>query len=262
MELQDAVSDDLSSGDSAPPQAPAWPGRRVGAHYACLVEPRLRAAVASSVHWYEDIFALHGIPTAIQDGLWRSLGRPPRWHSAAKTTTPGNVKAEALRAVEAFDHCAIADSFGVLDLSDAGFSLLFEATWVHHPALTQTADALPEGWSVIGAEKELEKWNREHDTLDVLLPPLLIHPRFQFLCEKSDDRLLGGAVLHDTGGGIVGMSNEWAVAGREPDPAALLSCAANLYPGCSVVGYEQGQALEALLDEGFTAVGPQRVWAR
>lgn len=226
------------------------------------MEPRLRAAVASSVHWYEDIFALHGIPTAIQHGLWRSLGQPPRWHSAAKTTTPGNVEAEALRAVEAFDHCAIADSFGVLDLSDAGFSLLFEATWVHHPPPTQEAGALPTGWSVIGGEEELEEWNREHDTLDVLLPPLLAHPRFHFLSEKSDGRLVGGAVLHDTGGGIVGMSNEWVVAGREFDPAALLSCAANLHPGCSVVGYEQGRELGALLDAGFSAVGPQHVWAR
>jgi hypothetical protein len=222
----------------------------------------LRTAVASSLHWYEDIFAVHGIPTALQHGLWRALGQPPRWHSAAKTIEPTISKEAALRAVEAFDHCSIADSFGALDLSDAGFDLLFEATWVHHPPRARKTAALPAGWSVIGTQAELEAWNGEHDTRGVLLPSLLNHPRFHFLCERADGRLLGGAVLHDSDPDTVGLSNQWAVAGRCLDPAALLSCVEILYPGRAVVGYERGQDLESVLGAGSTELGPQHVWAR
>lgn len=222
----------------------------------------MRAAAASSLRWYEDIFALHHIPNAVQNGVWRSLAEPPRWHSAAKTIEPADVRAEALRAVESFEHCSIADTFASLDLADAGFSVLFEATWVHHPPLNDVRGALPEGWSVIGSEEELEPWNKEQDTVDVLLPSLLSHPRFRFLCEEADGRLLGGAVLHNAGRDIVGMSNEWVVPGRQLNPEALLACAGRLYPGRAVVGYERGHHLEAFLDAGFAGQGPKRVWAR
>ncbi len=232
------------------------------AHYRSGVDPRLRTAVESSLRWYEDIFAAHGIPTAVQDGLWSALGPPPRWHSAAKTLEPTDLRAAALRAVEAFEHCGIADSFGVLDFSDAGFSLLFEATWVHHPPLGRNTAALPAGWSVIGVEAEFEAWNQEHDTLDVLVPSLLSHSRFRFLGENAGGTLLGGAVLHDTGGGTVGLSNQWAIEGRSLDPGELLACADVLHPGRAVVGYERAAGLEDLLDAGFSALGPHHVWAR
>lgn len=226
------------------------------------VDPRLRTAVDASLSWYEDIFALHGIPTAVQHGLWKALGEPPRWHSSAKTVTPTVVKGEVLRAVEAFEHCSIADSFGVLDLSDSGFAVLFEATWVHHPPHAHSTGALPAGWTVIAEEEELEVWNREHDTLDVLLPSLLSHPRFRFLRHEEDGNLMGGAVLHDTGGDSVGLSNQWTVAGGRIDPSALLSCAGTLHPGRAVVAYERGDDLDAFLDAGFDGLGPQYVWAR
>jgi hypothetical protein len=222
----------------------------------------LGTAVRSSLRWYEDIFAVHGIPTAVEPGLWKALGEPPRWHSAAKTLSPTTAKDEALRAVEAFDHCSIADSFGALDLSDAGFGLLFEATWVHHPPLPRAPAALPEGWSVVTAGDELEAWNDAHDTPDVLLPSLLRNPRFRFLCQRAEGRLVAGAVLHDAAVDAVGLSNLWVVPLRSLDPAALLSCAAVLLPGRAVVGYEGGPDLGTLLDAGFVPVGPQRVWAR
>ena len=65
------------------------------------MDPRLRAAVDASRHWYDDVFALHGIPVRVDDGLWSALGPPPRWHSAAKTLVPGIDTERVVRAVEA-----------------------------------------------------------------------------------------------------------------------------------------------------------------
>ncbi len=45
------------------------------------MDPRLRTALDASIGWYEDICALHGIATALHDGLWSAVGPPPALHS-------------------------------------------------------------------------------------------------------------------------------------------------------------------------------------
>src|SRR4051794_19281479 len=97
-------------------------------------DPRLRAALDASRAWYDDVFALHGIATTTGDGLWWALADPPPWHSAAKTLEPGVPVDRVLDAVADRPSCAVADSFGDLDLGRHGFRLLVEATWLHRPA--------------------------------------------------------------------------------------------------------------------------------
>jgi hypothetical protein len=169
---------------------------------------------------------MHDIATALEAGLWWAQGPPPRWHSAAKTIEPTTSKERALRAVEPFNHCSIADSFGVLDLSDAGFAILLEATWVHHPPLARTTGVMPREWSVIQDQRDLDAWNAEHDTADVLLPSLL------------------------------------TVAGTALDPGAILQCASILHPDRAVVDFASGTDLDTLIDTGFDQLGPQIIWAR
>ena len=226
------------------------------------MDPRLRAAVDASVRWYDDVFAVHGIPAVVEDGVWSARGRPPRWHSAAKTIDP-SASEPVLRAVEPFEHCSVADSFGALDLSGAGFSVLFEASWVHRPpSLVVAAAELPDAWSVVRDEGTLGRWNAAHDTLDVLVPSLLLDPRFVFLAQERGGDLAAGAVLHDPGGAAVELSNVWGREGAAVDPGPLLTCAAALHPGRALVGYARGEELGSLVDAGFVGVGPQVVWVR
>src|SRR3954451_19355163 len=86
---------------------PLHRGRQTG-----RMDPRIRAAVDASRHWYDDVFALHGIPVRIDGGLWSALGPPPPWHSAAKTLEPGVEIERVVRAVANLGPCAVADSFG------------------------------------------------------------------------------------------------------------------------------------------------------
>jgi hypothetical protein len=226
------------------------------------VDQLLRAAVDASVEWYDDVFAVHGIPTSRADGLWWAGGEPPRWHSAAKTLEPTARLQRALRAVEQFERCSVADSFGTLDLSQVGFELLFEAAWVHHSPPAQATGGLPEGWSVVTRTVALDVWNAQHETTGVLLPELLTHPRFTFLARHVDDFLTAGAVLHDCRGAAVGLSNAWTVPGTTLDPMALLACAGTIHPGRAIVDYARGDDLDALVDAGFSQLGPQLVWVR
>lgn len=227
------------------------------------MDARLRAAVDASLHWYDDVFALHGIPARSHDGLWCSLAQPPPWHSTAKTLEPGVDARRVVRAVAGFAECSVADSFGDLGLDEHGFELLFEAAWLHRPPAPGSAPTgpLPEGWSLVRTESALAEWNAAHDYTGVLLPGVLSQPRFHVLARHRDGVLTGGAVTH-RGSAVVDLSNLW---GAEDDPDLydeVLAAVSALHPGLAVTGYATGEELDALLARGFAALGPQRVWLR
>ena len=217
-------------------------------------------AVDASRRWYDDVFALHSIPVRVERGLWWALGPPPPFHSAAKTLVPGVETDRVLRAVDAWEHCSVADSFGDLELDRCGFDLLFEATWVHRAPSEHAAGKLPTGWSLVDTTEALAEWSVAHDYEDVLPPAVLDHPRFQILACHRGGRLVGGGVTH-RGDGDVGLSNAWG-AGAATESGDLLAAASALHPGQELTDYEQGAELEALLAAGFSALGPQRVWIR
>jgi hypothetical protein len=226
------------------------------------VDLRLRDAVDASLQWYDDVFAVHGIPTMLAGGLWCAKGEPPRWHSAAKTLDPTVPGDRVLLAVEQFERCSVADSFGTVDLSAAGFELLFEATWVHRTPLAKPAGEMPNSWSVVTKPAELRSWNALHQTTGVLLPSMLAQPRFTFLARHEDGVLTGGAVLHDCRGEVVGLSNTWALPRTTLDVAAVVACAGAVHPGRGIVDYAWGDDLDALVEAGFSPLGPQVVWVR
>lgn len=218
------------------------------------------AAVRASLAWYEDVFALHGIPTLVEGGLWRALADPPPWHSAAKTLRPGIAVDRVLEAVEPFAHCSVADSHGTLDLTDAGFDRLFTASWLFREA-APAAERLPPGWSVVTRADDLARWSEVHDYAGVLLPPVLDHPRFTVLVRQEGERMVGGAVLHVTGTAVE-LSNCWAAGGGNEDVEAMVACAAASHPGLAVVGYAHGEELSRWRAAGFRRTGAHVVWAR
>jgi hypothetical protein len=223
------------------------------------VDPRLRAAVDNSIAWYDDVFALHDIPTRTEGGLWWALGTPPPWHSAVKTTEPG-VTVERVLAVHL--QGAVADSFGDLDLRPHGFTVLVDATWVHHAPLLEPPAGLPDGWMVVRDAGLLAEWNDSHDYTGVLLPGVLDLSAFTVLARHSRGSLVGGAVVHRGDRSVVGLSNTWSAESFEIDHTEVLAAVGALHPGAGVTDYTQGADLEAMVAAGYTTLGPQRVWVR
>jgi hypothetical protein len=209
--------------------------------------------VAASRAWYDDLFALHGIPVVCDERLWVALADPPPYHSRAKTLEPGVPAASVLAAVG--DGGTVADSFA--DQHLPGFALLLEATWVHHAG--GHAARVPAGWSVVTAPEVLARWCEHHDYIGVLPAAVLDRPGLTVLGWFESGELVGGAVLHD-GSQSVGLSNTWNLPGRSLDPDVLLAVAHGLHPDRELTGYAGGAELRSLLDVGFTAVGTQRVW--
>lgn len=224
------------------------------------MDPRLRAAVDTSLAWYDDVFALHAIPTQVEGGLWWATRPPPPWHSGVKTTEPG-VEVERVLAVH--DHGAVADSFGDLDLAPYGFTLLVDAMWAHHPPLAAPPSALPQGWTVVRDTGLLAEWNRAHDYAGVLTPAVLERPAFAVLARHAHGALAGGAVVHrGPRADVVGLSNTWSATSPEVDHDEMLRVVGALHPGSSVAGFAQGADLAAMVAAGYAPLGPQRVWVR
>lgn len=227
------------------------------------VDPRLRAAVDASIGWYDDLCALHGVDSMLGDGLWSSLRSPPPLHSDAVVVEPPVDAEQVLARLTGRARCGVKDSFATVDLSGAGFEVLFSATWIHRDAARapSVVDPPPGGWVVVTGAEELAEWNRHHDTAGVLLPALLGRAHFLILAKHEGDRSVAGAVAR-LGSGVVDVSNVWAVPGHSLDWAELAEAVGALLPGRALVGYERGDALRAALAGGFVPVGELRVWVR
>lgn len=215
--------------------------------------------MSASRCWYDDVFALHGITTGCDDALWWAEGTPPRWHSAVKTLVPTTDPSDLLMRMERHEHGAVADAFGLLDLTAHGFEPLFTATWLHHAAVPSSG--LPSGWSRVLDDEVMARWNEHQDTVGVLPDHLWAHPRFTVLARGDGGDLTGGAVLHDAGP-VLGLSNTWSSDGAPLDPRELLGLAAVVGPGRAVVDHASGEDLRAMLAGGFEPLGPHRIWTR
>lgn len=223
------------------------------------MDSRLRAAVDSSICWYDEICASHGIAASIVDGLWVSHGPPPPLHSAASVVEPSVEVRQVLRAIQPFDRCSVADCFSSLDLGGVGMEVLFTAEWIHAPAPHTTGEAA--GWELVADAAELAEWNGHHDTVGVLLPSLLERARFRIMVKYDGNAIVGGAVAHLCTG-VVSVSNVFAVPPAAVDWAELVGAVSTWFPGRAMVGYERCADLSGALAAGFTTVGQHRVWAR
>lgn len=225
------------------------------------MDPRLRVAVDAGLGWYADLFALHGVPWHVDQGLWVAGGAPPPLHSHAVVAERGVQVDGVLRALEPWEVCGFKDSFASLDASSTGMRVLFEATWVHRAPPGNGMAPMPEGWIRVRTPTELARWTDGHDTADILLPGLLDRGQFAVLARTLHRRIVAGAVARLCTG-VAYVSNVHADPGHEVDWDELAHAVWSLYPGRALVGYEHGPELARARSAGFDAVGDLRVWAR
>lgn len=89
---------------------------------------------------------------------------------------------------------------------------------------------------------------------------LLLDDGVIFLGGFSGDGLVAGAVLH-LSHGVAGVSNVFGPSGESSRTwAGLISCAHEEAPGIDLVGYERDAELAAAEANGFSPLGPVRIW--
>ncbi|WP_371675811.1 hypothetical protein [Streptomyces sp. NBC_01276] len=213
---------------------------------------------------------------AFSGSVWSSARRTPPLYPDAVSLTPEASAQEVVAGIDTGSPgCSVKDSFASLDLAPAGFEVLFEAQWIHRPAGPAGRPAPGTQWSEVRTAAELDAWEAAWDgaASTGLFHADLLARDLVFLAGRSGGRIVAGAVA-SAGGGVVGVSNLFTVdgahgAGSDPDGAAaavgaawaaVLEAVAARWPGLPVVGYEQGEDLDAAVRAGFTPIGPLRVW--
>jgi hypothetical protein len=221
------------------------------------VDERLGAAVLNNAGWCDLVCRGHGVTTDWPEGLWVSRQPTPQFYPEAVTLhenlAPNQVIDELPVGI-----CSVKDSFADLDLASHDFELLFEARWIYRAS---TADAAaPTGWTTVSAEGDFVRWREAWGLTDILPGSLLGDESVRVLQRKDALDVSAGAVLNQTGS-VVGLSNLFSayapldeVCG---DVAALCS---RHFPCCPIVGYANGQDLDAAINSGFTDLAPLRVW--
>ena len=226
------------------------------------MDPRLRLAVDANVGWYEDIFALHGIGSRLEDGLWMSLGSPPPLHSDAVVVEPTVTAAQVEKALADRPRAGFKDSFGTVGASVADTRLLFAAHWIHWSRGSGPATAAPLAWHRVTDPAELSRWNAGWDTHEVLLPRILDRAHIAILARVTPDGEIGAGAVARLGSGAVDLSNVHGVGAERVDWEELRAAVACRFPDRPIVGYERGGDLAAAAAAGFEPVGELAVWAR
>jgi hypothetical protein len=227
----------------------------------------LRAAARNNAEWCAVMCRSHGLASRFGDQVWTAPARTPPFYPDAVTLAPGTDAGAVISRIDrSRPGASVKDSFADLDLTRAGFEVLFDAQWLHRPA-----DApLPQSdltCATVRDADELRRWARAWDRgeghQDLFRPELL---------DDADTTVLAAYDLHGsvTAGAVasrservVGISNLFAVdGGSDTAWPAVLHAVHDLFPALPVVTYDRGDDLAAALRHGFEALGALRVWLR
>ncbi|MEZ0068669.1 hypothetical protein ABIA32_004703 [Streptacidiphilus sp. MAP12-20] len=224
-----------------------------------IQEALLRAAARNNADWCEAMCRAHGLRGEFRSDAWTSPARTPPYYPDAVTLTEHADPDDLLARIDTGSGgSSVKDSFAVLDLTDRGFTPLFDAQWIARPA---DPPAVAPHWQRIRTAGQLAAWEIGWDggTDGLFLPPLLEDPSVLVLAAPD----LGAGAVLSLGAGVVGVSNLFT-ADEAVDPARAwhdcLAAASAHCPGLPVVGYESGEDLVAAERAGFTSLGPLRIW--
>jgi hypothetical protein len=228
----------------------------------------VRAAVRNNAEWCDLMCGLHGIGSWFRGDIWAAERPSPPPYPDAMTLEP-TASVESVLAEIDIDTpgCSIKDSFALLDLSPAGFRVLFDAHWLYRPAEPPPeTEAVDPRWirirhadALSGGEKS---WSGGDQPIGLFPGALLREQAVAVLGTSSRDRIDAGAIANCSDS-LVGVSNLFT---RDGDldkawPACLVAVTEH-FPGLPVVAHEHGSALAAAFRHGFEATGALRVWVK
>ncbi|GAA2879084.1 hypothetical protein GCM10010517_41300 [Streptosporangium fragile] len=236
-----------------------------------MTQAWLLEAARNNAEWCDAMCRAHGLPGTFSGPVWSNPRRTPPYYPDAVTLAPAATADDVLDPIDrASAGASVKDSFACLDLSGAGFGILFDAEWIirfpgaGRPAgEPRAATGDPITWGVVEDASGLRTWEAglHGGTGDGLFPPaLLADPSVAVLAGRIGGDIVCGAVL-STSGRVVGLSNVFA-SGCDLDAVwdGAVATAARLFPDRPVVGYESGEDLDHARSRGFQPIGRLRVW--
>jgi hypothetical protein len=238
---------------------------------AVRVDTRLTAAVLDNARWCHLVCATLGIAGRFDEDAWVSARRTPPMYPDAVTLTE-DVSIEALLSrIDRTAGCSIKDSFSTLDLTAAGFSVLFDADWFWRPAASPPPPAVGTlGWERVERRGDLRAWAVEHGAGSTFTPALFDEPGVTILAGRDRDGALIAGAVATHGDEAIGISNVFIVdvaSGGDGSSTTFADAFAgatgaivNRFPDRPIVGYLSAEDLAAARAAGFETIGPLRIW--
>lgn len=222
----------------------------------------------------------HGISGEFNDAIWINRHPVPRFYSNAITLLGQQAAATQVSLIRDLidsdlpDRWSVKDSFYTLDLTNLGFQVLFEATWLWRSAAPVNPSGTNTGaqWTWVSDASELAQWEAAwsdeptNQSLTrqprIFLPALLADQNIGILAGHQDETIIAGAIANRTGE-VVGLSNVFAPAtNRDLYWAECVAAVGERFPGLPFVGYERGPDLVIAQAVGFERLQDLRVWIR
>ncbi len=229
--------------------------------------PLATLAARNNAEWCDIFCRSHGVTGTFHSDAWASAIRTPALYPDAVVLDRSLSGERILSYVDSSTGCSIKDSFAVMDLSPAGFRVLFEAEWVlRAPQPTPKGLQKELRWEFVRDTKTLRRWEaewaRDSAPTGLFLPALLRHPDVAILAGYAGHQLIAGAILNRSTS-AVGLSNVFSSADDLTEVyEGCVSAVTNYFPGLPIVGYEAGKALVAARAQGFRPIGRLVVWLK
>jgi hypothetical protein len=227
----------------------------------------VKLAARNNAEWCDIVCRAHGVMGAFYPDVWASARRTPPLYPDAVALNRSLAAEQVLEYVDDSAGCSVKDSYGVMDLTAAGFRVLFEAEWIHRsPRPTPKARNAQLSWKHVRDAETLKSWEAAWAggavASRLFLPALLSLPDVVVIGGYIKHRLIAGGVLNRNGA-TVGLSNVFIATGDLYDAyEGCVAAAVERFPGLSIVGYESGDALKVAGAQGFRSVGRLLVWLK
>ena len=228
------------------------------------MDARVARAAHNNVTWCDLVCRTQAIVTLWRQSCWAALAPSPSFYPDAVTLREDAGAREVLQLIGARPGATIKDSFATLELASAGFEVLFEAQWLWHAPADGAGGSEQAGpLRVLESHQQLTAWLAAAGLRGVLTPAILAAPGVRVLAASQGGSVCAGAILNRSRQ-HVGITNAFANERSELTAEglwpAIAARAAQLYPGCGLLGYERGEHLESALAAAFKPLGPLRVW--
>jgi hypothetical protein len=238
------------------------------------VKDKIKQAIHNNNGLYEAIFANHQIKLERSGLICYCLEKTPPLYSNLVTVSVNWKPDDVFKCIDFnFDNenrerWSVKDSFGVLDLSQYGFTKLFDAPWFYLQA-EKFKPARPSGklrYEIVDAEDVLAAWRIAWDPVrelgkEIFNRKLLDDPQVYFVAGFDAKQILSGCLVNRTEN-VLGVSNFFAPGKDTECWSEAISFIFDSIERTSVVGYERKELTDKLQTLGFETVGDLTVWLK
>ena len=221
----------------------------------------LGKAILNNIEWCKLVATSHEVQSECLSNAWRTVGiMPPFYPNVISTVAAIGSKELSQLAVGLPEKCAWKDCYANLELSEYGFSVLFESHWYAlsgNPYKIKFSEAVENVSSVEMLKEWVAAWGETPLNQSIFIPKIL-KENVRFVFRNSAGTIDAGLILNYSDNSV-GITN---VFGDLDGIVECLGYAVKSASGVPLVGYGSKDELSQLKRLGFTGLGKLRVWVR